>query len=280
VTPSPTPSPTGLLRNCFGDVKNSQGVIDQARLAACGYPTLASTGVPAGTVLTAYTGSLTISAAGTVIDGKAIPNCLNVTAVNVTIRNSRITCTSGLAGVYGDNAPSAANLRIERVEINCVTGQRHGVWVHGATIVGAYIHDCENAGEINANTVVRDSYLASRETGAGHADDLQSQGGSDVIIDHNTFAGLNPITSSIITNPTGNSRWAIIGNFFSAGAFTLYCAENASGAWVVRDNRFYGPVGNWQSDPHRPAYGFTDGCSGVGTWLNNYRDDSLQSVSR
>jgi hypothetical protein len=152
------------------------------------------------------------------------------------------------------------------------------VWVHSATITNAYIHDCENAGEINANTVVRDSYLSSVEVGAGHGDDLQSQGGSDVAIDHNTFAGLAPITSSIITNPTGNSRWTLTNNFFSAGAFTLYCPEDVSGGWVVTGNRFYGPVTHHDytsgDDPHSPSFGFTDACGGVGTWLNNYRDDA------
>jgi hypothetical protein len=235
--------------------------------------------VPAAITPTPYTGSLTISTAGTVIDGKAINGCLRILAINVTIRNSRITCAGGgWAGVYADDAPSAANLRIDHVEITCVDGHRHGVWVHGATITNAYIHDCENAGEINGNTVVRDSYLVAREVGDGHADDLQSQGGSDVIIEHNTFAGLNPITSSIISNPDGNSRWTLTDNFFSAGAYTLYCPENVGNTWVVRNNRFYGPVGGYNTDPHRPAYGFTDACGGVGTWTGNYRDDTLAAV--
>jgi len=121
-TASQTPSPTstGLMRNCFGDVKNSSGVIDQARLAACGYPTLASTGVPAGTVLTAWTGSSVISTAGTVIDGKTL-GCIQIRALNVTIRNSRITCTG--TAIYAADAPSSAgtanNIRLERVEISC-----------------------------------------------------------------------------------------------------------------------------------------------------------------
>ena len=274
-----------MLKNCFGDVKNSAGVVDQARLAACGYPTLGTTGVPSGVVLTPYTGPLTITTAGTVIDGKSIPNCLDIRTTGVVIRNSRITCTSGaFAGVYADNAPAAANLVIQRVEITCVDGHRHGVWVHSATITGAYIHDCENAGEINGNTVVRDSYLMSREVFPGHADDLQSQGGNDVVIDHNTFAGLAPITSSIISNPNSNSRWSVVNNFFSAGAYTLYCPENVGGTWTVRNNRFYGPVTghgySFPDDPHSPSFGFTDGCGGVGTWTGNYRDDTLAAVGR
>jgi len=271
-----------LLRNCFGDVKNSSGVIDQARLAQCGYPTLATTGVPAGTVLTPWPGSSVISTAGTVIDGKTL-GCIQIRALNVVIRNSRITCTG--TAIYAADAPSASgtgnNIRLERVEITCTNGTGHGVWAHNVTALAVNIHDCENAFELNANSIVADSYLSAREgTSTAHGDVIQSQGGSDVVVRHNSFVGLNPITSSIISNPNNNSRWTLDGNFFSAGAFTVYCPENVGGSWIVTGNRFYGPVGNWGSDPHRPAYGFTDGCGGVGTWTGNYRDDTLAAVNR
>jgi len=270
-----------LLRNCFGDVKNTSGVIDQARLAACGYPTLASTGVPAGTVLTPWTGSSVISTPGTVIDGKTL-GCIQIRALNVVIRNSRITCTG--TAIYAADAPSAAgtgnNIRLERVEISCTNGTGHGVWAHNVTALRVNVHDCENAFELNANSVVADSYLSAREgTSTAHGDVIQSQGGNNVIVRHNVFAGLNPITSSIITNPTQNNGWLIELNFFSAGAYSTYCPEQGTN-FVVRDNRYYGPVGNWGSDPHRPAYGYTDACRSSGvTFTGNYKDFDLSPVN-
>ena len=274
-TPTPSPSPTGLLRNCFGDLKNSQGPIDQSRLAACGYPTLASTGVPPSITPTAYQGPMTITTATTVIDGKRIPCGLNIRAANVTIRNSLLIGPA----FYCINM-DGGTLTITDSELNCTDAHGTGIAWANFWATRVYIHDCENALEIGANSWVIDSYLSSREASGGHADDIQSQGGSDVLIRHNTFAGLNPITSSIISNPDRNSRWTVEANFFSAGAYTVYCPENVAGGWVVRNNRFYGPTGNYGSDPHRPAYGYTDACGGVGTWVGNFRDDTLGVVNR
>lgn len=281
-SPTVTPSPTGVMLNCFGDVKDPTGPVDQARLAACGYPSLASVGVPAGVTLTDYAGPLSVRTAGTVIDGKMINGCLDIEAANVTIRNSSIVCgsASDIAGIFADNAPATANLRIEHVEINCVTGKRHGIWGHSMIVTGTYIHDCENGLEVNANSTIIGNYLMAREGDpSAHGDDIQSQGGGNVVIRGNTFAGLNPITSSIISNPDLNNGWTIENNFFSAGAFTVYCPENGTG-WIVRGNRFYAPVGNWGMDPHRPAFGFTDACNHAGIeWADNFRDNDGSVVA-
>ncbi len=57
---------------------------------ACGYPTTATAGVPAGTALTVVNGGLTVTTNGAVVPGKEIHGCVDVRASNVTIRNSRI----------------------------------------------------------------------------------------------------------------------------------------------------------------------------------------------
>lgn len=253
------------------------------RLAECGYPHPGNTGVPVGTALTVRQGSIDVRTAGTVLQGLDIRGCVNIYARDVVIRDSKITCTSGLAGVYADDAPSDARLVVERVEIDCVTGERHGIWGHSMRVEGVYIHDCENALEVNANSVIEGSYLSAREgTADGHADVIQSQGGNNVVIRGNTLAGYNPITSAIITNPTKNNGWLVENNFMSGGAYTLYCPEQGTG-FVVQGNRFYGPVGKndtWKQDPYRPAFGFTDACGHSGIiWSGNYRDDTLAAVS-
>lgn len=266
IAPSPTASPTPistttgpLLTGCFD------------RLAACGYPHPGNTGVPAGTALTAYTGPATIRTAGTVIEGKTL-GCVAIAAANVVIRKSRITGPC----FYGIDMQSGS-LLIEDSEVNCVNGKGTGIAWSRFAAKRVYIHDCENALEMGQSSSVEDSYLSAREaTSDGHGDDIQSQGGSDVVIRHNTFAGVNPITSSIITNPTHNHRWLIADNFLSAGAYTLYCAEQGTG-WTVRGNRFYpAKTGN----PHSASYGLTDECNDPNiTWSGNYRDDNLASVS-
>src|SRR5262245_30715415 len=59
--------------------------------AITGFPDATTTGVPAGTTLTAYTGPMTINTPGTVIDGKTINGGLIINADNVTIQNCKIT---------------------------------------------------------------------------------------------------------------------------------------------------------------------------------------------
>lgn len=272
-TPSPSPTQTGTLKNCFGDVKNSSGPIDQGRLGQCGYPTLFTTGIPPATVITAYQGPMNVTTSTTVIDGKRIPCGMDIHATNVVIRNSLITGTGfWCIQVYGNGS-----LTIQDSEINCTNGSGTGLWGPNFKATRLYIHDCENALEINANSQLVDSYLVAREGNSNaHGDDIQSQGGNNVTIRHNTFAGLNPITSSIITNPTANNSWLVELNFFSAGAYTLYCPEQGIN-FIVRNNRFYWPVGGYASDPHRPAYGLYDACVGNPgvTLTGNFRDSDL-----
>lgn len=265
-SPTPTGSPTGPLALCM------------PRLAECGYPHLGNTGVPAGTTLTPYTGPNRITTADTVIDGKHINGCLTIRAAGVVIRNSLITSTGCFHVINMDGG----TLAITDSEIDCVTGNGNGIaWARFAAL-RVYIHDCENALEMGAGSSVVDSYLHAREVGDGHADVIQSQGGNNVVVRHNTFAAPNPITASIITNPTANHNWLVEDNFFAAGAYTIYCPEQGTN-FVVRNNRFYGPIGKngtWTLDPFRPAFGFTDACGHSGiAWTGNYRDDTLGVVT-
>jgi hypothetical protein len=57
----------------------------------CGFPDSTNTGwQPTGVTLASYTGPLTVTVAGTVIDGKLINGVVNIDADNVTIRRSKI----------------------------------------------------------------------------------------------------------------------------------------------------------------------------------------------
>jgi hypothetical protein len=244
------------------------------RLAACGYPTAGpggSTGVKVLT-LTPYTGPQRITTANTVIDGKAM-GCITVAAPNVIIRNSRIIGPC----FYGVEMTGNGSLTISDSEVNCKDGRGTGIaWARFAAS-RVYIHDCENALEMGEGSSVIDSYLSAREaTSEGHGDDIQSQGGNGVLIRHNTFAGVNPITSSIITNPDKNSGWTIENNFLSAGAYTLYCSENGKN-WIVRNNRFYpAKTGN----EHSATYGLTDECVDPNiAWSGNINDANGRTVN-
>lgn len=269
-TPSPTPTTTGppsLLTGCF------------SRLAACGYPTTSTTGVPGGTVLTVTSGDLTIKTSGAVVQNREIHGCIDVQAPNVIIRNVRVVgpCAYGI-----QTYRAGGTTTIDRVEVNCTDAHGSGIAGPGFYAHAVYLHDCENGLEINGGSSIVDSVISAREANSeGHGDMIQSQDGNSVLIEHNTFIGVNPLTSSIITNPTLNNNWKILRNFLASGAFTLYCPEQGTN-FVVQGNRFY-PAKT--GDGHSAAYGLTDACNHTGiVWggagdLRNYRDDTLQTVN-
>ena len=84
--------------------------------AAVTKPSASNTGVPAGKALTKYTGPLTITTAGTVIDGKAVYGDLRIQAKNVIIRNSYLHCgtniPSGNSGCIDANSGTVYNLQV------------------------------------------------------------------------------------------------------------------------------------------------------------------------
>ncbi|MBO0869242.1 MAG: hypothetical protein J2P15_11795, partial [Micromonosporaceae bacterium] len=268
--PSPTPSPTGTAPSPSGSppvspVPSAHGcATDPGR---CGYPTTATTGVPAGKALTVVNGGTTIATNGAVIQGEEIHGCVDVRAANVTIRNTRIVGPCA----YGVSTYSASGTTtIDHVEITCVDGRGTGIAGPDFAATAVYVHDCENGLEINNNSSITDSVISAREgTSSAHGDGIQSQDGNNVVIRHNTLLETNPVTSAIITNPTLNNDWLVEQNFLGGGAYTFYCPEQGTG-FVVRDNRF-APAKSGSA--YSAEYGLTDACNHAGiTWTGNYLD--------
>ncbi len=252
-SPSSTTNPS--LRGCA------------ASPGSCGYPTTATAGVPAGTPLTVINGNYTITTAGAVVEGKDIRGCVDVRAANVTIRNSKVT---GQCFWAIETGSAGGTTTIERVEISCINGSGTGIDGPNFKARAVHIHDCENGLEINSNSSIVDSVISAREgTSTAHGDGIQSQGGSNVVIRHNTMLQVNPVTSAIITNPTQNNGWVVEDNLMGGGAYTLYCPEQGTN-FVVRNNRF---VPAKTGGLYSAAYGLTDACNHAGiVWSGNIRD--------
>src|SRR6266699_3118051 len=125
-----------------------------------GFPTADSTGVPSGTTLTAYTGPMTITTDGTVIENKIINGGLDITGANVTIRNCIITyndffaidvrgvnvtvenCTIIGPGYKGDSpAAISADVGGGTFLNNDISGAEHGIALGpgSAVVKGNYI---------------------------------------------------------------------------------------------------------------------------------------------
>lgn len=198
------------------------------------WPNASNTGVPDGTVLTNYTGPMTITQNGTVIDSKIINGTLRVTASNVVIKNSRVQNFSGW-GIDGDGA---SNLTVQDCDLvgrgsasrvdsailgsgnflrNDISQTENGISLQGGASVvkGNFIHDLAAPGS------------------DPHYDGLQVYGGQDgVLIEDNTI--LADDTSEIfLANLWGPLKNITINHNFCSGADINIRVEGNKGPYEV-----------------------------------------------
>lgn len=118
------------------------------------FPGPGTTGIPAGTTLTNYTGPCTITTANTTIDSKIINCNMSIRAANVTIRNSRITASDiGIDSgslLFEDNEVNfgsningnglvGSNFVVRRS--NMYGGKRQVWCANTCTLENSYLHD-------------------------------------------------------------------------------------------------------------------------------------------
>jgi len=159
----PTPSPTSTPKS--------------------GFPSERTTGVPAGTKLTAYTGPCTITAANTVIDAKAINCSLDIQAQGVVISRSKIN------GTVANDWDSTASFTIRDSEVNA--GNNLGTGIGNVNYTALRVHvtggnrsmNCDNA------CTIRDSYVHGQfrdDTGLAHESGIRMS--NHTVLRHNTIA--------------------------------------------------------------------------------------------
>ncbi|MGW0431293.1 hypothetical protein ACWDV4_01895 [Micromonospora sp. NPDC003197] len=155
-----------------------------------GFPGPDNTGVPEGTTLRP-SGSLTISKDGQVVSGLNISGCIVVTAKNVVIRKSRITCSSQ----YSIKTTGAKNLLVEDVEINGMGRNSAAVCCSDYTLRRLNISNVIDGPRLADNTVVEDSWIhhLTRVSGS-HNDTLQTTGATNIVVRGNSLESYNPVT--------------------------------------------------------------------------------------
>jgi hypothetical protein len=237
------------------------------------FPGTANTGVPAGTVLTAYTGSCVITADNTIIDGKNVdcsggaPDNLSIHASNVTIRNSYVH------GIVFADTDLNINWSFTLIDsqVDGLSQDLPTTGVGNVTIVRSNLHgghnglQCDNKGSVCS---IKDSYIHGQyqpATGDSHlggmlTDGLQS--GATMQVQHNTVA------CDAITNVDGGGCSGdinLIPNFAFAHDVT------------IQKNLLVAAVGNsfgfctYGGD--KPGSGFDNGFNIV------YRDNIFQKGS-
>ncbi len=238
-----------------------------------GWPDATNTGVPAGITLTP-SGGLTITTAGTVIDGKDIAGTVQIRANNVTIRNSRIT-GSGYHIVTVDDGFTGA--RLENVEINGkgTSGTAGSNGLYGsATVIAANIHGVENGVVPSSGSVIRDSWIHNLKSGGDpHYDGIQIDGDrSNILLEHNLvdMRELGSTATVMIDNYFGPvDNVTVNNNRLLGGGWTVYVDGRFNSSPITRvtysNNRIgYGQWGYASVDVYDPVWtGNVDDATGA-----------------
>jgi hypothetical protein len=215
--------------------------------SACGFPDRTNTGVVGGTTLSPESGAVTLSTPGQVYENKQLTGTITVTAPNVTIRNVKLIVADPS---YGNKAfgwqNNVSGLKLEHVEID-LNGHYDvkGIAFDGYTASNVFIHNGSDCAHMGSNVTIQNSYcvLGPDANGDGaiddgsfcngpqHFDGLQSDGGRNITIRHNTIRNPCAQTSAILmsTNTERIENVTIDQNLVSGGGYTIYCGTDEGG---------------------------------------------------
>ncbi|WP_327006123.1 hypothetical protein OHA72_01785 [Dactylosporangium sp. NBC_01737] len=260
-----------------------------------GYPAAHNTGYPQGlagdtrkkVTLTPYTGPMTITVAGTVIDGKDINGHIEIKAKNVTIRNSRIRVANVQAVTSTDDN---ANLRIEDTEIDgqlkdASTGGIALIGRTGFTLLRVNAHGSGDILRIDGRGTVQDSWLHDPGgTGsAQHNDVIQSTNAVYIRILHNRLENQHTQTSCILLKADIGSISDVIvdSNLMNGGGYSFYWydANYKITNGKVTNNKFMRQSGGgfWPKGGYYGTQAFQ--ASQLPSWSNNTWNDSGQQIN-
>jgi hypothetical protein len=197
--------------------------------------------VPAGTTLI-HTSGRTITVAGTVINGEDIDGCLTIGADNVTVRNSRIRCSTEPI-----NARTRSGVLIEDVEADCLFSPGTGM-VGNFTARRVNIHGCENGMSLDGQNLVERSYIhdlyEQMIPEIGHTDGIQVfiGAGPPITIIGNWIENMTPDGTSAIIADDRFDLLTISGNWLHANAyFPLRCPTSGMNN-TITDNVIWGSI--------------------------------------
>ena len=293
-TTTPTPAnPPSSARGCA------------AHPSVCGYPDASNTGVPAGTTLRTVPGQvssgpgwhwdprgwLQVDGAGAVLDGISVKANVDITASNVTIKNSRVVLSGESFGIslrhtsdvtiqdseiYSPQETGAGRLMVSIKDIygdstglailrNEIWHTATGVQVESGLIQDNYIHDLgyKDGDHVNGTT----SNGGSRALTLRHNTVFNQYDQTDAI---SLFQDFGPQANRVIDN-----------NLLAGGGYTIYAGANPGKANTAtnikvtnnRISRMYYPNGG----SYGPVTAYTSG--GGNTWTGNIWDDTGKIVN-
>jgi hypothetical protein len=221
------------------------------------WPDASTTGVPAGTILRP-SGSISVTANGTVINGLDIAGCVDIHANDVVIENSRISCgrTTQVVRVFS----GAQNLTVRDTELDGQNKAAACIGFDNFTMLRDNLHNCVDGVNANGDVAMEYSYvhLLSRLTGT-HNDTFQTIGGAHMLLIGNNMDAYNTTTSDLMNSAiqTGHlnkplSDVLVVGNLVDGGNYTINAGASSTNGYsisgyVFSGNRFgthsrYGPI--------------------------------------
>jgi hypothetical protein len=237
------------------------------------WPNATNTGVQPGITLTNYTGPMTITAAGTVIENKTIGGTLEIKAANTTVRN----CLFKGFNYWGILADNQSGTRVEHCEFDGTGSTRtSGMGVGGGTnsaVLYCNIHHMTLGIQLQGRCTVQHNYIHDQFDTSSNPDDRHFDGitvfgggnqndAGQSLIDHNWIHIPGGTASIFIKTEFGPISNVIVNNCNLAnGSYTVY-SEEAGGKQITGVQFTNNIIGRGQ-------YGYANIVGNTVVWTNN-----------
>lgn len=222
-----------------------------------GMPGAGNTGVPAGTDLKVHDGDLNANKAGATYDGLDIRGFVNVTAPDVTIKNSIIRggSTTAMRGVVQSTNAYVKNLLVQDSEIrvehpsNTLNGIDGGHFTLRRVEISGGV---DNVHAFKDDVKVEDSWLhstnyfslgANGDGGPSHNDGVQVMGGTDITVTGSRIEGSRNAAIMVTQDAAATVGLRMQGNWLNDGGCTVNIVPKklaSIGPVYLSDNIFGG----------------------------------------
>lgn len=215
-----------------------------------------NTGVPAGTTLRRHDGDLTITQAGTVIDGLDIHGFVRIQAPNVTIKRSIVRggkSTTTSIGLVSVTHAAATNFLLEDSELVAAYPSAVLDGIKGGNFTMRRVESrdtVDNVGIHLSNVRVESSWLHKasyfssspyHNGGPTHNDAVQVHGGSNIVLVGNRMEDADNAAIMLQQNYSPTSNVQISRNWMNHGGCTVNINHKGGSSLkgvTVTDNRF------------------------------------------
>ncbi|WP_374840227.1 M10 family metallopeptidase C-terminal domain-containing protein [Mycoplana ramosa] len=226
-----------LLRSMFAIVWLSAA--PAAASTVTGFPDATTTGIPAGTNLTKFTGTYRVTQDNAVISNLEVFGTIIIDAKNVTMKNVKLVSDTPWHALRVMDGATGFTLQDSEIDgqgktVNAIYGN--------GTFLRNNLHDVDNGINVVGPSVIRDNFIHSLRGGSdAHYDGIEINGGGtdargahDIQIIHNTVINDHGQTSAVMMNNEfgGLSNITIEGNRLVGGGYTVYLDGRKGGGTV------------------------------------------------